>query len=299
MKSLSALIVRNIKLFFKDKGMLFTSLVTPMILLVLYATFLSNVYRDAFTSSLPVGVTLDKSVINGVVAGQLVSSLLAVSCVTVAFCSSFLMVQDKVSGARKDFLMSPVKKSTLAVSYSISTFCCTLVICLFAVVAGLIYIAVLGWYLSAVDVIFIILDVCVLSLFGTILSSVINLFLNTQGQISAVGTIVSAGYGFICGAYMPISSFSSGLQSALAFLPGTYGTSLLRNHFLNGVFRKMASLNVPSSTIDAIKQSVDCSISFFGNTVSIGAMYGVLCVAVLLLLGAYILLNYLAVKRDK
>lgn len=47
------LIKRNIKLFFKDKGMFFTSLITPGILLILYATFLGNVYRDSFTSGLP------------------------------------------------------------------------------------------------------------------------------------------------------------------------------------------------------------------------------------------------------
>ena len=46
------LIKRNIKLFFKDKGMFFTSLITPAILLVLYVTFLGNVYRDSFTSNL-------------------------------------------------------------------------------------------------------------------------------------------------------------------------------------------------------------------------------------------------------
>ena len=50
----------------------------------------------------------------------------------------------------------------------------------------------------------------------------------TQGQLSAVGTIVSAGYGFICGAYMPISNFGSGLQKALSYLPSTYATSLIR-----------------------------------------------------------------------
>ena len=33
-----ALIRRNTKLFFKDKGMLFTAMITPCILLVLYAT---------------------------------------------------------------------------------------------------------------------------------------------------------------------------------------------------------------------------------------------------------------------
>ena len=37
MTGLGALIRRNSKLYFKDKGMFFTSLITPMILLVLYA----------------------------------------------------------------------------------------------------------------------------------------------------------------------------------------------------------------------------------------------------------------------
>ena len=53
MNTVLALIKRNIKLFFKDKGMFFTSLITPAILLVLYATFLGNVYRDSFEMNLP------------------------------------------------------------------------------------------------------------------------------------------------------------------------------------------------------------------------------------------------------
>ena len=52
MTGLGALIGRNTKLYFKDKGMFFTSLITPVILLVLYSTFLSNVYEDAFRSAL-------------------------------------------------------------------------------------------------------------------------------------------------------------------------------------------------------------------------------------------------------
>ena len=45
------LIKRNIRLFFKDKGMFFTSLITPAILLILYVTFLGNVYRDSHRQS--------------------------------------------------------------------------------------------------------------------------------------------------------------------------------------------------------------------------------------------------------
>ena len=42
MKTVGALMKRNVKLFFKDKGTFFTSLITPMILLVLYATIFKN-----------------------------------------------------------------------------------------------------------------------------------------------------------------------------------------------------------------------------------------------------------------
>ena len=53
MKTLFALINRNRKLFFRDKGMLLSSLITPIILIVLYGTFLQNVYKKSFESSLP------------------------------------------------------------------------------------------------------------------------------------------------------------------------------------------------------------------------------------------------------
>ena len=92
------LLKRDVKLFFKDKGMFFTSLITPLILLVLYATFLADVYRDSFASAMPAGLSIPDDLIDATVGGQLLSSLLAVSCVTVAFCSNLLMVQDKVNG---------------------------------------------------------------------------------------------------------------------------------------------------------------------------------------------------------
>ena len=116
MKTTLYLIKRNIKLFFKDKGMFFTALITPAILLVLYATFLSNVYEDSFTSNFPPQIQLSEDIINGLVGGQLISSLLAVSCITVAFCSNFLMVQDKANGTIKDLLITPVKPAKLSKS---------------------------------------------------------------------------------------------------------------------------------------------------------------------------------------
>ena len=297
MTGLWNLIRRNCKLFFKDKGMFFSSLITPILLLVLYATFLANIYHNSFASALPEGFPVSESLINATVGGELFSSLLAVSCVTVSFCCNMVMVQDRVTGSRRDLTVTPVKKSTLALSYYVSTLLSTLIVCVVATAASFVYLSFIGWYLSFSDVLLILLDVFLLVMFGTALSSIINIFLTSQGQISAVGTVVSAGYGFICGAYMPISEFGEGLQKVFSFLPGTYGTSLIRNHALNGVYKEMAAVGFPNEVIEGIKDSIDCNIYFFGDKVGIGAMYIIMAVSVVLLVAVYIVINMLRQKR--
>lgn len=298
MNTLIIMIKRNIKLFFKDKGMFFTSLITPVILLILYSTFLAKIYRESFTSNLPDGFVLSKKVINGLVGGEIVSSILAVSCVTITFCSNFLMVQDKVNGSIKDFRISPIKPSTLSLSYYIANIVSTLIVCYSATLLSFIYLMFTGWCLTSLDVFLILLDVFLIVLFGSSLSSLINFFLKTQGQISAVGTVVSSCYGFICGAYMPISSFSNSLQNALSFLPGTYATSIIRNHCMGSAINQLSSEGVPSELITGIKDSVDCNIYFFNNVVSMPVMYIILISTTIVLLGTYIILNIIRNKKS-
>lgn len=292
MTALSALVKRSIKIYFKDKGMFFTSLITPLILLVLYVTFLKNVYEDSFTKLFSEsGIQLSDEIINGVVGGQLVASLLAVSCITVAFCSNMLMVQDKYTGAAKDISVSPVSRRTVALGYYIGSFASTLLVCIIAAAVCLVYLKSIGWFMDIADIFKVLLDIILLTMFGTALSSIVNSFLSTQGQVSAVGTIVSAGYGFICGAYMPISQFSDGLAKALSFLPGTYGTSLLKNHFMRGVFAEMSEVGIPDEVIEVVKDAVDCNIYFFDNKTEMGTMYLWLVVAVIVSMVAYIVIN--------
>ena len=298
MRTFWSLVKRNMKLFFNDKGMFLTSLITPLILLVLYVTFLGNVYKDSLLTNFE-GLEISDKVIGGIVSGQLVSSILAVSCITVAFCSNFLTVQDKALGNIKDITISPVKSNVLSLSYYIASLFSTLIICFVATVLCLGYIAITGWYLTVVDVAMIFLDVVLLVLFGTILSSIINHFLSTQGQISAVGTVVSSIYGFLCGAYMPLSTFPDGLQKALLFLPGTYGTSLLRVHTMNSALNALEGElpSAASASADAARDAFDLNLYFFGNEVSNTAKIMVLIGSVVLLIIVYLLLNKFKRKR--
>ena len=288
MKKIINLTIRNIKVYFSDKGMFLTSLITPAILLILYATFLSNVFQSTFVNAMPKGIELSKKLLNGLVKGQLVASLLSVSCITVAFCSNMLMVQDKVNENIKDLMITPTDKKTLVISYFLASFISTLIVNLFALILCLIYIASSGWFMNLTDVLLIILNVVILTLFGCVLSSIINSFLSTQGQISVVGTIVSSMYGFIAGAYMPMSQFGAGLRKVLLYLPTTYGTALMKNSVMRGPFRELEKI-VPGNIVNSLKKSLDIRLVFKGNVVEASKMYLIVLMTIVVLFAVYVL----------
>lgn len=287
-KKIINLTIRNIKVYFSDKGMFLTSLITPAILLILYATFLSNVFQSTFVNAMPKGIELSKKLLNGLVKGQLVASLLSVSCITVAFCSNMLMVQDKVNENIKDLMITPTDKKTLVISYFLASFISTLIVNLFALILCLIYIASSGWFMNLTDVLLIILNVVILTLFGCVLSSIINSFLSTQGQISVVGTIVSSMYGFIAGAYMPMSQFGAGLRKVLLYLPTTYGTALMKNSVMRGPFRELEKI-VPGNIVNSLKKSLDIRLLFNGNVVEASTMYLIVLMTIVVLFAVYVL----------
>ena len=297
MRTFITLVDRNRKLFFRDKGMLLSSLITPIILIVLYATFLAKVYKDSFTSNIPAVVDISEKLINGTVAGQLAAALLAVSCVTVTFCVNLTMVQDRALGVRKDFDVSPIRKPMIYLGYFFATVLNSLMVNILALALCLGYIGIMGWYLTVMDVVLLILDLILLVLFGAVLSSIVCYPLKTQGQMSAVGTIVSAGYGFVCGAYMPISNFGEGLQRVMSYLPGTYGTALIKNHMLRGVFAEMETKGFQVEVVNGIATSLDCNPTFQGNVVEPEYMMLIMIGTVVLLGGLYLLITALPEKK--
>lgn len=298
MKTVLSLINRDRKLFFRDKGMFLSGLMTPIILIILYTTFLEKVYKDSFMSHLPENLNgIATELINGTVAAQLAAALLAVSCVTVTFCVNLTMVSDRANGCIRDFSVSPVSRPALYFSYFMATVGNSLMINAVALLMSFGYMYMSGFYMSAGDVFMTFFDLVLLVLFGAVLSSVICYPLKTQGQMSAVGTIISAGYGFICGAYMPISNFGDSLQKALSFLPSTYGTSLIKNHMLRGVFEEMKASGFPEDVVKGIKDSLDCSPEFLGNSVNTSQMIFVMAASVVVFASLYLIMTTVMKKN--
>ena len=96
---------------------------------------------------------------------------------------------------------------------------------------------------------------------------------------------------------MPIASFSDGLANVVALLPGTYGTSLLRNHTMQGVLSAMENEGIPTEFTSALRDSVDCNIYLFDGKVPTWAMFSIIAGSCALLILVYIIMH--VVRRKK
>ena len=303
-KKMISLISRNTKCYFKNKFTFFTSLITPLILFVLFATFLKNIYIESFESiATEFEITIGKRALNGVTGAWLMSSILSVSSVTVAFCSNIIMVEDKRNASINDINVSPIKRTTVAVSYFISNFFVTFIVIVTIMLIGHIYLACVGWYIPVSDFFMILVDCICGILFGTLLAGIVESFISSQGGISAVSTLVSSMYGFICGAYMPFSQFSEGLRNFLGLLPGTYGVGIMRNHYMNGyideIVKGATDPTVADNLSKGLKDGFDANLYVFGNRIPLGAMYGILLGSCAVLLAVYIVIIILRNKNKK
>lgn len=299
-KKLFALVSRNMKCYFKDKFLFFVSLITPMILLVLYVTFLRTVYIGTFKDIFAqFNFTADSSLIDGLAGAWLLSSIIAVCSVTVAICSNAVMIQDKIDGSLNDLNVSPVKGTTVSLSYFIANFLVTFLVMLCVLVVGCVYLAIVGWYIPVTDFLMILVDMVCCVLFGTLLAGVIESFISTQGALSAVSTLVSSMYGFICGAYMPLSQFAEGMRNALCCLPGTYSVGIIRKHFMGGYVDKLGDMGLLEQGQKAFLDAFDGNLYVGSTEIPLWAMYVILLSTCAVLLIAYILIVIFKNKKKQ
>lgn len=298
MKTLFYFIRRNTKLYFKDRGLFFSSLITPLILLILYTAFLRNIFLDNITSSIQsLAFDIDEKLLSGIADGQIVASILSVSSVTVSFFCSMRMVKDRSDHTEKDICVSPINPTLIQIGYFLSALLSVFLVLFISTLFCFIYLFITGFYISIQDVFLILLDVFSLCVFGTLMATLCYSFLRSDSQAGAISTIISCAYGFLAGAYMPIHSFSSWLRNSLMFLPSTYGTNIIKNHVLRGVFSKIEESGLPEEAIRGFRDSFDLNLYLFENRIDEKTVCMIFYLSILLLFLLYVFIHIMKSLR--
>ena len=264
---------RNIKVFFKDKMTVFFSVLAPLIVFLLYILFLKDTYMDGIKNDLEaVKDIVNMKDVENIANAWLLSGILASSCVTVSLNSLSVMVDDKDRKVDYDYNSSPSNGPIVVFSYFTGALVNTLLITCGVLTIGLVVLSIGGsLYLTFSKVVLLYLTTILGCASATLIMMIIASFFKKAGALGAFGGIVSAAIGFIIGAYVPLGSFSKGIQTVLSFVPGSHVAALYRNLLMSGVTENVANAmgsNGGIEFLESIRNLFSLSLTMFNHKVS-------------------------------
>lgn len=298
--SLYILVKRNIKIYMKDKMTVFFSILAPIIILLLYILFLGKLQTESILNavlnidgtSYAIKDYLTESDVNALINNWMIAGVLGTSCITVALNANIVMVRDRQTGVVNDVISSPVKKWVLYLSYIISCFLITSVICIAVLLISIIYLAFSGGLMMSFLEFIEILGVILLSVMSSASFMVLLCgFVKTGSALAALNGVFSTIIGFLVGAYLPFSMLPGYIQYIACFVPGTYSSGLFRNIFISGMTRNFSAKGVPTEVVDYLLKNYSVELDFFGNTVSSGWMILAVLLSIIIF-GSLILISY-------
>lgn len=230
---MSSMIHRGLKIFFRDKGGIFFSLLGVLIIFALFIFFIG----DSFIEGLD-WLPDAKVIMNGwVIAGMLASASITTSMGAYA-----LMVTDKEQKLQKDFLTSPISRGSITGGYLVTGFIVSVIMSVIVFVIGEIYIVANGGKL---------LDFMhILKIFGTILLSsfassamvcFLISFVRTINAYTTLSIILGTLIGFLIGAYIPIGQLPDAVQNVVRVFPCTHAAALFRQIMMDSATQSLAA----------------------------------------------------------
>ena len=240
MRGILGLIKRNVLLFFKDWQSILFSLLTSIIVLVLYLLFLKGTFVSAIQSAMEqypglASMVLQKD-IDMFANLFLLSGILGSAMISVPFSCITVLVKDRANKVDYDILATPMKRGQIIFAYFVSAVLTSTLLTDIILAVGLIGIRMQGnMYLNISQVVKAFSIVALGSISASAIFMIVVLFFKTVSACEAFFGILSAASGFVIGAYIPISQFSNEVQTVCNLFPASQITIMLRNILLNGL----------------------------------------------------------------
>lgn len=278
MEALFSLVKRNNKVFRRDKTQVFYSLLSVIIVIVLYAVFLQKSQVNAIeavTKATPEVVTM--------VNDWIVAGLLSMIAVTTTLAAYGIAVRDLESKAQADFLTAPISRATIQFSYVLNAFFIGCIFSFTALIGCEIFLVSTGGELLSFGDFMKVVGLLFLSV---LLASVFNLLLvllaNSQHSFSTLSTIVGTALGFLCGVYVPVGALPSFAQNIIMYFPISHTTLLLRNAFMESSISKVFE-GAPASQLEEYKKVYGIVYDLHGNILSTSTSMIIIVVTIIAL----------------
>ncbi len=252
MEQFLVLTARNIKVYIRDKGAVFFSLLSALIVICLMVFFLGDMnidgiveILDAFSSG---EYEENKKNAELLVLAWTCAGILSINAVTVSLAVYSGMIKDRVNGRLNAIYTAPISRLRIALGYIASAWTASVIVCLLTLIITEGYGIINGIELYTImEHIELLAMIMINSFVYAALMYPLSLIAKSEGAWSGFGTVIGTLVGFLGGIYIPIGSLADSISGLMKCTPIIYGTSM---------FRKVMTKSVLDSTFEGLPMEV-------------------------------------------
>lgn len=259
---LARLIIRNIRLYYREKMGVFFSMLGVIILLMLHFLIFGKMNADSFAQSFP---GADYNEMRWLSDMLMFAAIIPISQVTISLAVLGQMVEDRDKKQLEDFLIMPINRNVLTVSYIVSSLIIGLVVSLCMLAFMEIYAIIrFGIGLTALQLLGAVGASVVTLIFAGSFILLILIWLKSSRAFGALSAIVGTMYGFLAGAYVPIFLFGDSIRTAMSVLPFTMTAAFFKHIFLSNAPQ---ALGIDAAILTEIERMYGSVLHINGNDI--------------------------------
>lgn len=269
MEQFRAITVRNLRLYFRDKGSIFFSLLSMIIVIGLMVFFLGDMNIDAITELLGQfpgrDAAADADNARRLVLAWTCAGILSINAVTVTLAVYSVMIKDRVNGKLGSIYTSPVSRLAITAGYIAAAWVASLIMCILTLAISELYGMVKGLEVYSLMTHIRLLGMIMVNSFTyAAFMYLIALIAKTEGAWNGIGTVVGTLVGFLGGIYIPIGTLSNTVGKIMKCTPVLYGTAMFRNVMTSDIVDTTFA-GVPEDVIQEYRKVMGISLSVGGH----------------------------------
>ena len=227
---IAALTKRHMQVFFRDKGAVFFSLLSPLIIFLLFFLFLGASQLTSLKESLP---HIDEDKLSLFLNSWVYAGIVMTTTITTGLAALGVFVADRESGRFTDFAVSPVPRWKIVTSYLLATASIATIITTIVYIAARVHLIVQGAPVPTLELAMQTVGRYLLTAFSfAALSSLVITFIKSNAAFTSLSVIIGTGIGFLGGIYVPLGIMSASVANVLNALPFAQAAVLLREPFV-------------------------------------------------------------------
>lgn len=303
MEQFMVLTKRNLDVYLRDKGAVFFSFLTAIIVICLMLFFLGDMNIEATAELLeqfiPGKADVHKENAELLLLAWTSAGILSINAVTVSLAVYSGMIKDRVSGKLNAIYTAPVNRFTIALSYIASAWAAAVVMCLLTLAITEGYGIAKGMQPYGVREHLFLVGMILLNAFVyAALLYPLAMIAKTEGAWSGFGTVIGTLVGFLGGIYIPIGSLSAGVAGVMKCTPVIYAAAMFRK-VMTGAILKTAFEGVPEQVVSEYEEIMGIRLSVSEHMLTLKEEWMILAVCGIIFLTIGICMLKYEKKTDR